>query len=215
MENWSPCTVPNGSKGGHSSTVIENHRKSLLQHCERSELRLHFEWTKIYKKMMNFLTKTHDVWKSQKKSHFYIVSEASYVYILSGQKFIKNAQKWSILAIFWKPEACGQTVLSDRSILIEKNWQKTPKLKLSNATYLVIFIHYRFLKVPKKLRFFAGLRSSHEPSYSRTTFGTCISGSRPEYFPCKPSFIHDFIITFIFLFFSSDVWNFRDTLSPL
>ena len=30
----------------NSSTVFESHRKSLIQHCERSELRLHFEWTK-------------------------------------------------------------------------------------------------------------------------------------------------------------------------
>ena len=28
-------------------TVFENHRKSLIQHCERSELRLLFEWTKV------------------------------------------------------------------------------------------------------------------------------------------------------------------------
>ena len=28
-------------------TVFENHKKSLIQHCERSELRLHFEWTKV------------------------------------------------------------------------------------------------------------------------------------------------------------------------
>ena len=28
-------------------TVFENHRKSIIQHCERSELRLHFEWTKV------------------------------------------------------------------------------------------------------------------------------------------------------------------------
>ena len=28
-------------------TVFENHRKSLIQHCERNELRLHFEWTKV------------------------------------------------------------------------------------------------------------------------------------------------------------------------
>ena len=34
-----------------SSTVVENRRKSLIQHCERSELRLHFEWTKVHKKM--------------------------------------------------------------------------------------------------------------------------------------------------------------------
>ena len=31
-------------------TVFENHRKSLIQHCERSELSLHFEWTKINEK---------------------------------------------------------------------------------------------------------------------------------------------------------------------
>ena len=30
-------------------TVFENHRKSLIQHCE---LRLHFEWTLIGQKMM-------------------------------------------------------------------------------------------------------------------------------------------------------------------
>ena len=29
-------------------TVFENHRKSLIQHCERSEICLHFEWTKVY-----------------------------------------------------------------------------------------------------------------------------------------------------------------------
>ena len=28
-------------------TVFKNHRKSLIQHCEQSELRLHFEWTKV------------------------------------------------------------------------------------------------------------------------------------------------------------------------
>ena len=27
--------------------VFENHRKSLIQYYERSELRLHFEWTKV------------------------------------------------------------------------------------------------------------------------------------------------------------------------
>ena len=34
----------NTSKG----TVFENHRKSLMQHCERRELRIHFEWTKVH-----------------------------------------------------------------------------------------------------------------------------------------------------------------------
>ena len=33
-----------------SITMFENHPKCLIQHCERSELRLHFEWTKVHSK---------------------------------------------------------------------------------------------------------------------------------------------------------------------
>ena len=45
--------------------------------------------------------------KITEKVSFNIASEASYVYILSGQKLIKNAKNGPILASFWKPEACG------------------------------------------------------------------------------------------------------------
>ena len=38
--------------------------------------------------------------KITEKVSFNIASEASYVYILSGQRFMKNAKKWSILASF-------------------------------------------------------------------------------------------------------------------
>ena len=41
-----------------------------------------------------------------------IASEASQVYILSGQKLIKNAKN----GVFKKTVACGQTVLLERSI---------------------------------------------------------------------------------------------------
>ena len=58
--------------------------------------------------------------KITKKVSYKIASEASYVYILSGQQLIK-IPKWSILTSFWKPGACGQTVFQDRSVLI---WQK-------------------------------------------------------------------------------------------
>ena len=34
----------------NSGKVFENHRKSLIQHYERSELRLQFDWTKVHKK---------------------------------------------------------------------------------------------------------------------------------------------------------------------
>ena len=37
--------------------MFENRPKSRIQHCERSELRLHYEWTNVYQKcqkMANF-----------------------------------------------------------------------------------------------------------------------------------------------------------------
>ena len=47
------------------------------------------------------------VWKSSKS----LIQH--YVYILSGQKFIKNAKNSQFWRVFWNPEACGQTVLPD------------------------------------------------------------------------------------------------------
>ena len=35
------------------STVFENHRKSLIQHCERSELRLHLSGQELIKNAKN------------------------------------------------------------------------------------------------------------------------------------------------------------------
>ena len=58
--------------------------------------------------------------KITEKVSFNIASEASYVYFLNGQKFIKNAKK---MTRFWKTEACGQTVLPDE----DNNWWKMPK----------------------------------------------------------------------------------------
>ena len=87
-------------------TVFKNCQKSRIQYCERSELRLHFEWTKV----------------NQKR------------------------RKWSILASFWKPKACGQTVLPNRSILIEQKLMENAKIENLNweshyETFWVIFKH--------------------------------------------------------------------------
>ena len=68
--------------------------------------------------------------KITEKVSFNIASEASYVYILSGQKLIKNAKKWSTLASFWKTEACGQTVLPDRSVLIGHKLVENANIKM-------------------------------------------------------------------------------------
>ena len=35
--------IPSFQSPNHQITVFENHRRSLIQHCERSEQRLHFE----------------------------------------------------------------------------------------------------------------------------------------------------------------------------
>ena len=63
-------------------TVFENHITSLIQQCERSELRLHFVWDK------------------------------------SSLKYAKNGPFWRV---FRKHEACSQTELPDRSVLIGQN----------------------------------------------------------------------------------------------
>ena len=67
--------------------------------------------------------------KITEKVSFNIASEASYVYILSGQKLILKCQKLSIWASFWKPEGCGQTVLPDRSVLIGQKLVENAKIK--------------------------------------------------------------------------------------
>ena len=71
----------------------------------------------------------HGVWKSQKKSHSTFASEASYAYILYGQKLLKMSKQ----SIWW---ADGQTVVPDMPILI---WQKLMEnANISNETYLLI-----------------------------------------------------------------------------
>ena len=71
----------------------------------------------------------HSVWKSQKKDSFNIASEASYVYILSGQKFVKNAkngQFWQVLNT-WNFRS--NSVTRDRSILIGQKLLENAKIE--------------------------------------------------------------------------------------
>ena len=77
--------------------------------------------------------------KITEKVSFNIASEASLAYILSGQKSIKNAKNGPICKFFWKHEACGHTVLPDRSVSIRQKMVENAKTKNSNATFWVIF----------------------------------------------------------------------------
>ena len=49
-------------EGRSALTMFKNHRKSLIQHCERSELRLHLSGPKFIKnaKMFNLASFKHD-----------------------------------------------------------------------------------------------------------------------------------------------------------
>ena len=70
--------------------------------------------------------------KITEKVSFNIASEASYVYILSGQKLIENAKNGpfrNISASFCKPDAWGQTVLPDRSVLIGQKMVENAKFE--------------------------------------------------------------------------------------
>ena len=73
--------------------------------------------------------------KITEKVSFDIASEASYAYILNGQKFIKNAKNCPFWRFFSKPEACGQTVLPDKSALIGQKLVENTKTQNSNATF--------------------------------------------------------------------------------
>ena len=73
--------------------------------------------------------------KITEKVSFNIESEASYVYILSGQKLIKNANNCPFWRVFWKSEACGQTVLPDSSFLKGQKLVENARIKSSNATF--------------------------------------------------------------------------------
>ena len=95
--------------------------------------------------------------KITEKVAFNSASEASYVYILSGQKFINNVKNGPFWRVLRKPEACGQTVLPDRSLVIG---QKIGG-KCQNLKFQMLHVR-RFSKiVPIILFIFVGLEGNH------------------------------------------------------
>ena len=64
-------------------------------------------------KACTFQKLLHSVWKSPKKSHSTLRAKRAKFTFLSRQKLIKNSQ---FCWVFWKPEACSQTVLPVRSV---------------------------------------------------------------------------------------------------
>ena len=83
----------------------------------------------------HFRSYTPQCMKITEKVSFNVASEASYVYILTGQKLIKNAKNgpfWRILENLKLPvKQCYQT----GQFLLDKNWWKMPRITNSNSTY--------------------------------------------------------------------------------
>ena len=100
----------------------------------------HYSKSYIYVNKINFAKTLLLKISKKKKVAFNIANEASYFYILSGQKLIlKKCQKWSILTKFWKPDACGQTVLPDRSLLIGQKLLENAKIENEKCDILSDF----------------------------------------------------------------------------
>ena len=95
-------------------------------------LRLYNEWVKSNFQLTQCL-------KIIEKVSFLIVSEVSYDYILSGQKFIKNAKNSQFWRVFGNIEASGQTVLPDRSIFIRQKLVKNAQIKKFKCDFLSNF----------------------------------------------------------------------------
>ena len=68
------------------NTVFENHRKSLIQHCERSELRLHFEWT-VHQKYHKW-----SILASFQNLKLLVKKVLPDMSLLIGQKLVENAK---------------------------------------------------------------------------------------------------------------------------
>ena len=67
--------------------MFENQPKSRIQHCERSELRLHFEWTKIHQKWQKWSNLT-NFWLTEATFQLVLPDKP----LLIGQKLIENAK---------------------------------------------------------------------------------------------------------------------------
>ena len=77
--------------------------------------------------------------KITEKVSFNIASEASYVYILNGQKLIKNAENGSFWRAFENLKLAVKQCYQTGQFQQDKNWWKMPKFKNLNATFWVIF----------------------------------------------------------------------------
>ena len=88
---------------------------------------------------------------------------------MSGQKFFKNANIGQFWRVFWKPEACGQTVLPDRLILLRQKLMESAKIEKLKYD---IWVDKSSLKMPKlaNLEIFENLKLVAKQCYQTGQF---------------------------------------------
>ena len=116
--------------------MFENHGKCIIQHCERSDLRLHFECTKA-KLSSQKLSNLASLWKLGSCGQT-VIPDTS---ILKGQKLVKKV-KWVILGYFQKICIVGQVYIylksPDESFRVARKRYKTKKYCAENAIMYVL-----------------------------------------------------------------------------
>ena len=77
----------------------------------------------------------HGVWKSQKKSHSTLRAKRA-TFTLRVYKSSLKMLKMFNLTSYWKPQACGQTALPDKSIVIGQKLVENAKIEKLNCDIL-------------------------------------------------------------------------------
>ena len=115
---YDACDHPTTSGGDHIDTVIYK-RGDLTE--QRTQV-----------KFGSFLLNRRCL-KTTEKVFFNIASEASYVYILSGQKLVKNANNSQFWRVFENLKLAVKHCYQTGHLKQDKHWWKMPKFE--NATF--------------------------------------------------------------------------------
>ena len=116
-------------------TVVENYRKSRIQHCEQSELCLHFEWKKSWlkmRKMVNF---------GEFLKDFSLQSNSGTRQVTFKQKWVENAKNWKKSnATFWEFFKHFENMIDDPV----KKLLETQCLKINTKCLMAFFVNFQW-----------------------------------------------------------------------
>ena len=86
---------------------------------------------------------TQGVWKSHKKSHSTLWAKRAMLTIWLKMLKVVN------LASFWKPEACGETVLPDRSNSIRQKLVENAKIQMRHFESFLNIVYFKYASLSR------------------------------------------------------------------